>query len=52
MNWPEMSPRRLRATFDRYMSLFNRFERLPLPVITAVQGFASAVDWSWRPAQT
>jgi enoyl-CoA hydratase/carnithine racemase len=38
MNWPEMSPRRLRATFDRYMSLFNRFERLPLPVITAVQG--------------
>jgi enoyl-CoA hydratase/carnithine racemase len=38
MNWPDMTMRQLRATFDQYMSVFNRFERLPLPVIAAVQG--------------
>ncbi len=38
MNWPDMTMRQLRATFDQYMSIFNRFERLPLPVIAAVQG--------------
>lgn len=36
--WPSMSARELRATFARYMSVFNRFERLPLPVIAAVRG--------------
>ena len=41
MNWPEMSVRQLRATFDTYMTVFNRFERLPLPVIAAVQGLCS-----------
>src|SRR5271155_2222628 len=35
MNWPDMSTRHLRATFDRYMMVFNRFERLPVPVIAA-----------------
>jgi enoyl-CoA hydratase/carnithine racemase len=40
-NWPEMSVRQLRATFDTYMTVFNRFERLPLPVIAAVQGLCS-----------
>jgi enoyl-CoA hydratase/carnithine racemase len=38
MNWPGMTMRQLRAAFDTYMTVFNRFERLPLPVIAAVQG--------------
>jgi len=38
MDWPGMTTRELRATFDQYMTVFNRFERLPLPVIAAVQG--------------
>jgi enoyl-CoA hydratase/carnithine racemase len=38
MNWPDMSIRELRAAFEQYLSVFNRFERLPVPVIAAVQG--------------
>lgn len=38
MNWPDASARELRALFGHYMSVFNRFERIPLPVIAAVQG--------------
>jgi enoyl-CoA hydratase/carnithine racemase len=38
MTWPGASTRDLRARFERYMSVFNRFERMPLPVIAAVQG--------------
>jgi enoyl-CoA hydratase/carnithine racemase len=38
MNWPEMSQRQLRATFETYMMVFTRFERLPIPVIAATQG--------------
>jgi enoyl-CoA hydratase/carnithine racemase len=38
MDWPDMTVRALRATFDQYMTVFNRFERLPLPVVAAVQG--------------
>jgi enoyl-CoA hydratase/carnithine racemase len=38
MKWPEMSDRQLRATFEQYMSAFNRFEHLPMPVVVAVQG--------------
>ncbi|HEY0800165.1 MAG TPA: enoyl-CoA hydratase/isomerase family protein [Steroidobacteraceae bacterium] len=37
-DWPDMSSRQLRALFDYDMSIFNRFERLPLPVVAAVQG--------------
>jgi enoyl-CoA hydratase/carnithine racemase len=36
--WPERSRSELRATFERYMNVFNQFERLPLPVVAAVQG--------------
>lgn len=36
--WPEMSNQALRARFEHTMSVFNRFERLPMPVIAAVQG--------------
>jgi enoyl-CoA hydratase/carnithine racemase len=36
--WPEENGRQLRARFERYMSVFNRFERMPLPVVAAVQG--------------
>jgi enoyl-CoA hydratase/carnithine racemase len=38
MPWPDRSREQLRATFERYMEVFNRFERLPLPVVAAVQG--------------
>jgi len=38
MPWPDMSRTALRALFEHYMSVFNQFERLPLPVIAAVQG--------------
>lgn len=36
--WPDATRAELRARFERYMSVFNRFEKLPLPVIAAVQG--------------
>jgi enoyl-CoA hydratase/carnithine racemase len=38
MTWPETDVRELRTLFERYMSVFNQFERLPVPVIAAVQG--------------
>jgi enoyl-CoA hydratase/carnithine racemase len=38
MSWPGADVRELRSRFEHYMSVFNRFERLPLPVIAAVQG--------------
>jgi enoyl-CoA hydratase/carnithine racemase len=36
--WPDRGRSELRATFERYMEVFNRFEQLPLPVVAAVQG--------------
>jgi enoyl-CoA hydratase/carnithine racemase len=36
--WPDADVRELRTLFERHMSVFNRFERLPLPVIAAVHG--------------
>lgn len=36
--WPELDRAALRATFEHYMSAFNAFERLPVPVVAAVQG--------------
>ncbi len=38
MAWPGASVTELRARFELYMSVFNRFERIPMPVIAAVQG--------------
>jgi enoyl-CoA hydratase/carnithine racemase len=38
MSWPGASTSQLRARFEHYMSVFNRFERMPMPVIAAVQG--------------
>lgn len=38
VDWPAMTNRQLRATFETYMVVFNRFEKLPMPVIAAVQG--------------
>jgi enoyl-CoA hydratase/carnithine racemase len=38
VTWPDLDARELRTLFERYMSVFNRFERLPLPVIAAVNG--------------
>jgi enoyl-CoA hydratase/carnithine racemase len=37
-DWPDSSRKELRALFESYMSVFNRFERIPMPVIAAVQG--------------
>ncbi len=36
--WPEASIAQLRTLFERYMSVFNQFERLSIPTIAAVQG--------------
>ena len=36
--WPEMSQHELRALIEHFMTTFNRFERLPIPTIAAVQG--------------
>jgi enoyl-CoA hydratase/carnithine racemase len=38
VEWPGMSQRERRALFERYMRTFNRFERLAVPTIAAVQG--------------
>ncbi|MFK0107129.1 enoyl-CoA hydratase/isomerase family protein [Streptomyces sp. NPDC091217] len=37
-DWPDTDVHTLRTVFERYMQVFNRLERLPLPVIAAVQG--------------
>jgi enoyl-CoA hydratase/carnithine racemase len=45
MSWPGADVRDLRSRFEHYMSVFNRFERMPLPVIAAVQGLCFG-GWS------
>jgi len=37
-DWPGLTPVELRALFDRWLTVFNRFERLPIPTIAAVRG--------------
>jgi enoyl-CoA hydratase/carnithine racemase len=39
--WPGQDPRALRSTFEHYMTTFNKFEQLPLPVIAAVHGLCA-----------
>lgn len=39
--WPDATSRQLRARFEGYMDVFNRFERLPLPVIAVVHGLCA-----------
>lgn len=36
--WPDLSPNELRTLLERFMQSFNRFERLPIPTVAAVQG--------------
>jgi enoyl-CoA hydratase/carnithine racemase len=36
--WPDADARELRTMLERHTSVFNEFERLPLPVIAAVHG--------------
>jgi len=36
--WPGMSVQELRTSFERYLSVFNQFERIPIPTVAAVQG--------------
>lgn len=38
VDWPDLEAGQLRGLFERYMTVFNTFERLPLPVVAAVQG--------------
>ena len=38
VDWPDMTARELRTLFERYMNCFNRFERLSVPTVAAVQG--------------
>jgi enoyl-CoA hydratase/carnithine racemase len=39
--WPDLKGREIKAIFERYMDGFNRLERLPIPVIAAVQGLCN-----------
>src|SRR6516165_9930737 len=39
--WPAMTPQELRTLFERYLSVFNQFERIPIPTVAAVQGLCS-----------
>jgi enoyl-CoA hydratase/carnithine racemase len=39
--WLNLKPREINSIFERYMDVFNRLERLPLPVIAAVQGLCN-----------
>jgi enoyl-CoA hydratase/carnithine racemase len=39
--WAGWSKRKLRTVFDRYLTVFNQFEHLPVPVVAAVQGLCS-----------
>ena len=36
--WPDASISQLRTLFERYMSVFNQFERLAMPTVAVVQG--------------
>jgi enoyl-CoA hydratase/carnithine racemase len=36
--WPDWDQRQRRSAFERFMAVFNRFERLPIPTVAAVQG--------------
>jgi enoyl-CoA hydratase/carnithine racemase len=36
--WPDAPVQELRATFTRFLDVFNRLEQLPMPVIAAVHG--------------
>ena len=37
-SWPALSPHELRTLLERFMQSFNRFERLSIPTVAAVQG--------------
>ena len=39
--WPNLEAREIKSIFKRYMDGFNRLERLPIPVIAAVQGLCN-----------
>lgn len=36
--WPQWSDNELRSHFQEFMEVFNRYERLPIPTVAAVQG--------------
>lgn len=50
LSWPGTDVRELRALFERYMSVFNQFERLPIPTLAAVRGlcFGGGLELSIR----
>jgi enoyl-CoA hydratase/carnithine racemase len=43
--WANLQPREINDIFKRYMTVFNRLERLPIPVIAAVQGLCNGGGW-------
>jgi enoyl-CoA hydratase/carnithine racemase len=43
--WATIAPREINAIFKRFMSAFNRLERVPIPVIAAVQGLCNGGGW-------
>src|SRR6202035_1067588 len=43
--WPNLEAREIKSIFERYMDGFNRLERLPIPVIAAVQGLCNGGGW-------
>ena len=43
--WANLTPREINDIFKRYMTVFNRLERFPIPVIAAVQGLCNGGGW-------
>lgn len=43
--WMDSTSREIQSVFERYMNVFNRLERLPIPVIAAVQGLCNGGGW-------
>jgi enoyl-CoA hydratase/carnithine racemase len=39
--WPDMTQRELRTLFERWMTACNRFERLSIPTVAAIQGLCA-----------
>ena len=42
--WPDTPVQELRATFTRFLDVFNRLEQLPMPVIAAVHGLCLGLE--------
>ena len=52
VNWPDMSVRQLRATFEQYMAVFSASNDFPRPWLPLSRVSASGEVWSWQFART